>query len=86
MRNPTIKERTTTAAMAMPAMAPEDKSEEDLDAIGVVCGLDVGNDEDVVASCLISGSILDSCENEDVVASCLRTRCVRDIRKVEILT
>ncbi len=60
-----------TGAMAMPAMAPEDKSEGGGIVVGVVVGvvggLDIGNDEDVVASCLI-------------------TRCVRDIRRVVILT
>ena len=65
----------TTAAMTMPAMAPEDKPEDDLEAWGMLEGLDSGEDESEVLG-LPDG--LDSGEDEEVVASALDQQCAFD--------
>ena len=51
-RKPTRQERATAAAMTMPAMAPEDRPEGDLEALGLLDGLDIDTGEVVVASAL----------------------------------
>ena len=51
-RKPTRQETATTAAMTMPAMAPEDRPEGDLEALGLLDGLDIDTGEVVVASAL----------------------------------
>ena len=51
-RKPPRQETATTAAMTMPAMAPEDRSEGDLEALGLLDGLDTDTGEVVVASAL----------------------------------
>lgn len=55
--NPTREETATTTPITMPAMAPEDRCEDDLEAVGLLDGLDSGEDDpealgllDVVAS------------------------------------
>lgn len=68
VRNPTRQETATTAAMTMPAMAPEDRPEDDLEALGLLDGLDTGKD-DVEALGLVGE--LDASEDKDVVASAL---------------
>ena len=65
---PTRQETTTTAAMTMPAMAPEDRCEDDSEAWSLLDGLDSGKD-DPEALALVDG--LDTGEDEDVVASAL---------------
>ena len=47
------------APMTMPAMAPEDSDEDELEVLGIFDGVDVGEDEEeVMASALdISGSV-----------------------------
>ena len=62
VRSPARQKRTTTAAKTMPAMAPEDRCEDDLEALGLFDGLDTGNDEDVVASALDQQMGLRICE------------------------
>lgn len=62
MSNPEREKRATTAAITMPAMAPEDRSEDDLEALGPFDGLDAGKDEDVVASALDQQMGLRICE------------------------
>lgn len=62
---PTRQETTTTAAMTMPAMAPEDRCEDDLEAWSLLDGLDSAKD-DPEALGLVDG--LDAGEDEDVVA------------------
>lgn len=52
LRNPTRQETATTAAITMLAMAPEARSEDDLEALGLLDGLDTSKDEDAVASAL----------------------------------
>ena len=54
--------------MAMPAMAPEDRGEDDLGASGLVGGLDSGMGD---SEALATFDGLDSSEDEDVVASAL---------------
>lgn len=51
-RKPTRQETATAAAMTMPAMAPEDRPEGDLETLGLLDGLDIDTDEVVVASAL----------------------------------
>lgn len=51
-RNPARQETATTAAITMPAMAAEDRCEVDLEALGLLDGLDTSEDEDAVASAL----------------------------------
>ncbi|KAL9068513.1 MAG: hypothetical protein Q9161_006162 [Pseudevernia consocians] len=51
-RSPARQETATMAAITMPAMAPEDIFEDDLEALGLLDGLDTSEDEDVVASAL----------------------------------
>ena len=51
-RKPTRQETANKAAMTMPAMAPEDRPEGDLDALGLLDGLDIDTGELVVASAL----------------------------------
>ena len=48
--------------MTMPAMAPEDKFEDDLEALGLFDGLDTDKDEDVAASALDQQMALRICE------------------------
>ena len=50
------------AAITMPAMAPEDRLEDDLEALGLFDGLDTGKDGDVVASALDQQMGLRICE------------------------
>ena len=64
--NPTRQETTTTAAITMPAMAPEDRCEDDVEAWALLDGLDSGRDDPEVLG-LVDG--LDASEDEDVVAS-----------------
>ena len=52
--------------MTMPAIAPEDRCEDDLDAWALLGGLDPGKD-DSEALGVLDG--LDTSEDEDVVAS-----------------
>ena len=63
---PTRQETRTTAAITMPAIAPEDRCEDDLEAWSLFEGLDSGRD-DPEALGLVDG--LDTTEDEDVVAS-----------------
>ena len=51
-RRPTRQETATTAAMTMPAMAPENRPEDDLEALVLLDGLDIDTCEVVVASAL----------------------------------
>lgn len=62
VRSPTRQKRATTTAITMPAMAPEDRCEDDLEALGLFDGLDTGNDEAVVASALDQQMGLRICE------------------------
>ena len=48
--NATRQETATRTAITMPAMAPEDRCEDDSEALGILGGLDTSEDEDVVAS------------------------------------
>ena len=60
---------TTTAAMTMPAMAPEDRwEEEDLEAWALLEGLESGEDEPEALG-LVEG--VDTGGDEDVVAGAL---------------
>ncbi len=60
------QETMTTAAMTMPAMAPEDRCDDDLEAWGILEGLESGEDESEVLGSLDG---LDNGEDEEVVAS-----------------
>lgn len=63
---PTRQETTTTAAITIPAMAPEDRCEDDLEAWALLDGLDSGRDDPEVLGIVDE---LDTGEDEDVVAS-----------------
>ena len=63
---PARQATTTTAAMTMPAMAPEDRCEDDSETWSLLDGLDSGKD-DPEAMALVDG--LDTGEDEDEVAS-----------------
>ena len=52
MRKPTRQETATKAPMTMPAMAPEDRPEDELEALGLLDGLDASKGGVVVASAL----------------------------------
>ena len=62
---PTRQATTTTAAMTIPAIAPEDRCEDDLEAWSLLDGLDSAKDDPEVLG-LVDG--LDTGEDEDVVA------------------
>ena len=64
--NATRQETATRTAITMPAMAPEDRCEDDSDAWGLLGGLDPGKD-DSEALGILGG--LDTSEDEDVVTS-----------------
>ena len=63
---PTRQRTRTTTAIRMPAMAPEDRCEDESEAWALLDGLDSGRD-DPEALRLVDG--LDTIEDEDVVAS-----------------
>ena len=52
VKSPARQETATMATITMPAMAPEDRFEDDLEALGLLDGLDTSEDEDVMASAL----------------------------------
>lgn len=52
VRNPARQETATTAAITIPAMAPEARCEDDLEVFGLLDALDASKDEDIVASSL----------------------------------
>lgn len=52
VRSLTRRATATMAAITMPAMAPEDRFEDDLEALGLLDGFDTIEDEEVVASAL----------------------------------
>ncbi len=64
--NPTRHAATATTPITMPAMAPEDRREDDLEAVGLSNGLD-SDEDDSEALGLLEG--LDTSEDEDVVPS-----------------
>ena len=66
MAIPARQETTTTIATTMPAMAPEERWEDDLEAWSLLDGLDSGRDEPVAVG-LVDG--LDISGDEEVVAS-----------------
>ena len=65
---PTRQETATTTAIMMPAIAPEDRCEDDLEAWSLPDGLESGKDEPEALG-LVDG--LDTSEDEEVVASAL---------------
>ena len=75
LRSHARQETAMTAATVMPAMAPEARSEDDLEALELLDGFDTGGAEDVEARYdddLETSRPLDGLEtdmNEDVVAS-----------------
>ncbi len=60
------QETMTTAAITMPAMAPEDRCEDGLETWGLLEGLESG-DDDLEVLGLLDG--LDGSEDEEVLAS-----------------
>ena len=51
-RKPTRQETATAAVIIMPAIAPEDRPKGDLEALGLLNGLDINTGKVVVASAL----------------------------------